>query len=226
MTAIDISTTAYYTDPTDATKFIAEFQPADPAYNNIIGGLFSFPCTIGTLNTATSTFPTFQAAIDYFVSLNGALLPGLIDTWLGTTGSTVGNVYRQLNLFEYLAIGAASKAYEGTTLRAAAFPVIKSATVSTGVAVFNLTADGLSTGAALFPNGVIVDSVQVSVSDATAIYPASWAFSNSNKTLTVTANKAGSTNVLLNLLGGLTSVLGAPTAAPNGTSVKLTVYGY
>lgn len=109
------------------------------------------------------------------------------------------------------------QAYEGTTQRTGTFPIFKSVTVSGGTAVFNLTSDGTSGGTALFPNGVIADSVNATVSDATASYQMSWAFSNSNKTLTVTANKLTTANIL-------TGVLGQATA--NGSVVKLSVWGY
>lgn len=108
-------------------------------------------------------------------------------------------------------------AYEGTTNRTNAFPVFKSATVSSGTAVFNLTTDGTSGGTALFPNGVIADSVSPSVSDATASYQMAWVFTNANKTLTVTANKLTTANILTGLLG---------QAAANAAVVKLSVWGY
>lgn len=107
--------------------------------------------------------------------------------------------------------------YEGITGRSGSFPIFKSVTVGSGVAVFHLTADGTSTGTALFPNGVIADSVNATVSDATASYQMSWAFSNSNKTLTVTANKLTTSNILTGILG---------QAAANSASVKLSVWGY
>lgn len=115
------------------------------------------------------------------------------------------------------------QAYEGTAQRLGAFPIIKSASVTSGVAVFHLTVDGLSTGAALFQNGIIQDSILLSVNDSSALYPMSWAFSNSNKTVTVTTNKASPSGVIT-LLG--LNLLGAPVAAANGSVVKLIVYGY
>lgn len=107
--------------------------------------------------------------------------------------------------------------YEGTTQRTSSFPIFKSVTVASGVAVFNLTSDGTAGGTALFPNAVIQDSVNVSVSDATASYQMGWAFTNSNKTLTVTTNKLTTANILTGILGQATG---------NGSVVKLTVWGY
>lgn len=109
------------------------------------------------------------------------------------------------------------KAYEGTTLRSGAFPIFKSATVSSGVAVVNLTDDGTSSGNALCTNGIIADSVNPIVSDATASYQMSWAFSNSNKTLTITANKLTTANILTGLLG---------QAAANSAVVKIGAWCY
>lgn len=107
--------------------------------------------------------------------------------------------------------------YEGTTQRLISFPVFKSATVASNVAVFNLTSDGTSGGTALFPNGVIQDSVGAIVNDALASYQMSWIFSNSNKTLTVTANKLGTANLVSGILGQI---------AANGAVIKLTIWGY
>lgn len=109
------------------------------------------------------------------------------------------------------------KVFEGTTQRLAAFPIFKSVTVGSGVAVFHLTDSGLSGGNALFPNGVIADSVNAFVSDALASYQMSYAFSNSNKTLTVTANKLTTANILTGILG---------QSSANGAVVKLSVWGY
>lgn len=108
-------------------------------------------------------------------------------------------------------------AYEGTTQRTNAFPIFKSATVSSGTAVLNLTADGTSGGTALCTNGVIQDSVGLTVNDATASYQMAYAFSNSNKTLTVTTNKLTTANILTGILG---------QSAANGSVVKLTVWCY
>lgn len=108
-------------------------------------------------------------------------------------------------------------AYEGTTQHYGAFAIIKSATVSSGTVAFNLTADGTSGGTALCTNGVIQDSVNVSVNDASAAYQMSWAFSNSNKTLTVTSNKFTTANLLSGILG---------QAQANGAVVKLQVWCY
>lgn len=109
------------------------------------------------------------------------------------------------------------KAVEGTTIRSGAFPIFKTVTVSSGSGVMHLTADGLSTGTPLFPNGIIADSVNVIVSDSAAAYQMSWALSNSNKTVTVTANKLTTSNILTGILG---------QAQANSAVIKLSVWGY
>lgn len=108
-----------------------------------------------------------------------------------------------------------TKAYNGTTAKTGYFPVVKSAAVSSGTAVFHLTSDGTSSGTALYST-VDQDSVNVLVNDATASYQYGWVFSNSNKTLTVTVNKFTTANILSGILG---------QAAANGSVVKLTVWG-
>lgn len=108
-------------------------------------------------------------------------------------------------------------AYQGITQRLGAFPIFKSATASSGVAIFYLTNDGTSTGTSLFPNGIIDESVNLFVSDSTASFQMSYAMSNSNKTLTVTVNKLTTANILTGILG---------QASGNGSVVKLTVWGY
>lgn len=114
------------------------------------------------------------------------------------------------------AAASGGKGVSGTTVKTGYFPVIKSATVASGVAVFNFTTDGTSTGAALFANGPDMDSLQLSVNDATASYQMGWAWSNSNKTLTVTANKLTTANILTGLLG---------QTAANSAVVRVSCFG-
>lgn len=109
-----------------------------------------------------------------------------------------------------------TKVYFGTTPHTDAIMYTSSATVASGVAVFNITDTGLSGGNPLFPNGPNADSLNCFVSDATASYQMSGAWSNSNKTLTVTANKLTTSNILTGILG---------QAAANGSVVRTTVWG-
>lgn len=105
--------------------------------------------------------------------------------------------------------------YENTTSRPAFF-IYKQSTVASGVAVYQLTADNTSTGTALCSNPIAA-SVSPVVNDATASYQFGWAFSNSNKTLTVTANKLSTANILTGLLG---------QTSANGSTVNLSVACY
>lgn len=98
-------------------------------------------------------------------------------------------------------VSALGKLVSGTTVKAGAFPVTKSGTVGSGTIALHFTADGTSGGAALWPNGPDQDSVQVTVNDALASYQCGWAWSNTNKTLTVTANKLTTSNILTGVLG-------------------------
>ena len=113
------------------------------------------------------------------------------------------------------------KAWEDLTLRAGIFPVFKSATASGGTATFHLTTDGLSNGAALCA-GTIAGSTRVTISDAAELYTTAWAYSNGNKTVTATVNKASSSFVQLL---GLT-VLGSVTPAADGLPVYMSVMCY
>lgn len=126
-------------------------------------------------------------------------------TYFSGDGSALTNIPVQL------------KAYQGTTLRSGSFPIFKSATVSSGTAVFNLTNDATSTGTSLFPNGIINESINLLVSDATASYQMAYALTNSNKTLTVTANKLGTANILTGVLGQIQA---------NGAVITLQIWGY
>lgn len=83
--------------------------------------------------------------------------------------------------------------------------------------MFNLTNDGTSGGTALCANGPITASVNPIVNDATAAYQMSWAWSNSNKTLTITANKLTTANILTGILG---------QAAANSASVNVAIACY
>lgn len=114
--------------------------------------------------------------------------------------------------------------YDGTTLRLNPIWYINSATTNaSGVAVFQLTNDGTSTGTAIFPNGVLIKSVSPTPNDSTTFFGYSWgALTNSGKTLSITVTK--SATPLLSLLG--INILGAPIAAVSGVSVNVVVMGY
>jgi len=108
------------------------------------------------------------------------------------------------------------KVYAGTALKANPILYTSMGTVSGGSVVFNLTNDGLSTGTPLFPNGPIVGSLNAFVSDAAASYQMAATWSNSNKTVTITANKLTTSNILTGVLG---------QAAANSAVVYMNVWG-
>lgn len=87
-----------------------------------------------------------------------------------------------------------------------------------GTATMNLTTDGTATGTALFIN---LNNVQVTVNEATTVWPCSFTVSANKKVLTLTVNKAATP--LLSLLG--LNILAAPTAAPIGTVVQVLATG-
>jgi hypothetical protein len=106
--------------------------------------------------------------------------------------------------------------YSGTTAKSSPVLYTASATVSSGVAVFNLTDNGAAGGNPLFPNGPITASLNCFVSDSAASYQMAGAWSNSNKTLTVTTNKLGTASLLTGILGQV---------AGNGAVVNVQVWG-
>lgn len=140
---------------------------------------------------------------------------------LTSTGSAGAATYNSttgvINVPNY-GLAAPQTAIVGVTPKTGSYRLYQSFTVTTaGTAVFQLTADGTSTGTALFPTEVFTDSVQPIVNDATSSYQFSWALTNSNKTLTVTINKLTTANILTGILG--------QAAAPVGTVVKVMVEG-
>lgn len=175
--------------------------------------LLAGKASTSSVNTLASTIADLSAFNLTSFMLNQAST-SLLDATTTYNGFMSSSDKIKLNA---LSTSTVSQAYEGTTQRLNAFPIFKSATISSGVAVFNLTTDGTSGGAALCTNGVIQDSVNVTFNDSTSSYQQSWAFSNANKTLTVTANKFTTANILSGILG---------QAAANSSVAKLTVWCY
>lgn len=177
--------------------------------------------------TSSSTFNGLSNTVSSLSSAVAAIAPPLnIAVFMGNNASTSPYVASSTqNGFMSSAMATKVAAlstttnvsYEGTTQHINSFPIFKSATVSSGTAVFNMTTDGTSGATSLCTNGVIQDSVNPSVNDATASYQMSWAWSNSNKTLTVTANKLTTSNILTGILG---------QAAANAAVVKVSVWCY
>lgn len=94
------------------------------------------------------------------------------------------------------------------------------ATISSGVAVIYLTDDGLVTGNALFST---VDYVHLDFTSNDPNFGKSYAITNSNKTLTITAVKQAFTGITLLSTPILGSV--ALAAAANGTTLSVLVQG-
>lgn len=112
--------------------------------------------------------------------------------------------------------GVNAKYYAGAVQKTQPIVVTKSATVSSGTAVFHFTSDGTSTGTTLFPNGPDLNSIVPYVNDASASYQFGWVWTNSNKTLTITTNKLTTANILSGILG---------QTAANGSACTVTVWG-
>lgn len=174
--------------------------------------------TVGALSSTVSGHTSSLSGINSVMSDISLNLYGSSTNMTAQAASTTNGLITQAQSDKIDAMSSnTGSAYEGVTKRSNAFPIFKSATVASGVAVVHLTADGNSGGTALCTNGVIQDSVSPTVSDAAASYQMSWAFTNSNKTLTVTANKLTTSNILTGVLG---------QAQANGSVVKVSVWCY
>lgn len=192
------------------------------------GGVTSFNSRTGAVSPATNDYTydqvTETSTNKHYTSTEKTKLSGIASS--ATANDTDANLKARANhtgtqtASTISDFGAASRAaaqmYSETTQKLGAFPIVKSATVSSGVAVFHLTADGTSGGTALFSNGPVLKSPQLIVNDAAASYQFGWVWSNSNKTLTVTTNKLSTANILTGVLG---------QTAANGSEVDLTVWG-
>lgn len=155
------------------------------------------------LTSMRSLMSTLSSSLS---SLAATVPPAQVNSdWSATSG--VANILNKPSIMTV---------FNGTTAISNPKLFTASATVSGGVATFYLTANGTSSGTALFPNGPITPSLNYFVNDATASYQMSAVWSNSNKTLTVTTNKLGTANILTGILGQV---------AANGAVVNITVLG-
>lgn len=190
-------------------KVFAQSYPTESCVASISSSspLAMASCTSGIPipegNTAARSFLLGVATIRY--NTDTALLE------YSTTGSSWASLQTSIN-----------QAFEGTTQRLNPILINKTAAVADGAgnAVFNITNDGTSTGTSLCPNGVMLNSPNLSVNDAAAPYQFGWTWSNSNKTLTVLVQKASGLAVLTFTL------LGIPAPVPNGTNVNTTIICY
>lgn len=173
------------------------------AINGVVGGADSFHDTLVEIQNIMNSDETTAAALMTTVS-------GKVDKITGKGLST--NDYTTAEKTKLAGLSTVGKMISGITEKDNSFPYLNHATIASGACVFQLTADGTSTGAAIFPTGVDADSINFFVNDSGNVYTFSYVLSNSNKTLTVTAK-------IVNLLA-----LGLSNAA-NGTVVKLLCLG-
>lgn len=170
-------------------------------------GLFKIAQAADTFTNGVSSFPNDAA---YLTS--AALASYVTSTALSAALSSYAT---------NSALAAKPDVYFGTTKQTAPKFYAGSFTViSAGTAVFNLTSDGTPSGTALMtlPN---LTSLNIWVNDVASQYQTSAALSNSNKTLTITINKAGF--VTVGLIG--LTILATPVAAPIGTVVNVQIWG-
>lgn len=170
------------------------------------GSLGAFPGTgeTGKIYVDTGSNKTYRWSGSVYVEISAS--PGSTDSV--TEGST--NKY-----FTDARARAAVRHYSETTLKTGSFWITKEATAGASSVVVHLTDDGTSGGAALFPNGPDLKSIQCTAVEGTnlisfgAVTP-----SNSNKTLTIALSK-------------LASVLGLLTLgqSASGTAVRIAVCG-
>lgn len=99
---------------------------------------------------------------------------------------------------------------------------IETATVTSGNAVFNLTADRTSTGTAIC-SSVFSDSIQTQLVDPTAAYAQGVPVITSSKSISIPVTKQSFTGVVVATISVLGSVSFA--AAPNGVVVKFRCVG-
>lgn len=107
--------------------------------------------------------------------------------------------------------------YQNTTLKTSIISVYQSSEVSSGVAVFQLTTDGISTGTSIFQNEIFPESIHFYVNDATSAYQFGWELTNDDKTLIVTVNKLGSADIATGVL--------SQVSAPDATVVNFSAKG-
>lgn len=203
-----------------ASPTVADIAPAGPPnpmevlaiqqLNTIVTGKLDIPTgttsqamrgngTVGTLPVSAITGLAAVATSGNYTDISGK--PSLAT--VATSGS-----YNDLSNKPAVQVTV----YNGTSQVSNPIFWAGTANVTSGTATYQLTADGLSTGTALCPTGPKADTLNYLVSDSAAAYQMSYAFSNSNKTLTITVNKLTTANILTGVLG--------QSAAPNGTTVK------
>lgn len=113
-------------------------------------------------------------------------------------------------------------AQNGTPVTGDIVEWIQSTTTTSGIATFNLTTDGTSTGPAICTT-IFPDSIQTNFIDSSGVYAPGLAVITSNKSVGIPFTKQGFSGVTLigiNVLGSVTM-----GAIPNGVTVKVMLVG-
>lgn len=111
--------------------------------------------------------------------------------------------------------------YLGSTVKTGVKMLAGQVITTGGVATYYLTDTGGAGGSALFAN-VYGETLDFEVNDSVNSYRYSWSLSGDRKTLTVTVTRSAPTGLIALLGLNLTS---APVPTPNGTAVRMTVWG-
>lgn len=170
---------------------------------------------------SANIYSTLAAAEADFLSVVPAATVTTFNSIFGTS-NTVGNIVTIDTETQNAINGSTFPVYNGSGAAIGGVgEYVNTVNVSGGAgnATFYLTHDGTATGTALFPNAV--DFVKAEISDNTKGYNYSYALTNSNRTLTVTANYFAPVTIL-----GISVLLATTTAAANGISVNILVKGH
>lgn len=178
--------------------------------------------TSGALSTALASYATSASVTSGLAGKQSTIATGSTSQYLrgdGTLATFPSIPSAQVNADWSASSGVTQvlnkpKSYNGTTLRTAPVEYTNSGSFSSGSVVFYLTSDGTSTGTALFPTAI--DTVNITINGTSGnLYTASYALTNSNKTLTITGTQISSIIGLLTL-----------ASAANGVNVNVWVKGY
>lgn len=207
---------------TDASVYFMVTNGSDP----IIQGYAEFPsgsyATEDAFNTAmknsivtwgdNNSFPNIVAS-DVF-NLKPILAP------IATSGSFSDLGGKPTSLSGYgIADGFSGQYWHNGALQSSLKHITFSGTTTSGTVVFYLTNDGTSGGSALCSS--TPKSISVRANDPSNTFGLGYAVTNSNKTLTVTANARSFSSTSILGIGVLGS--SSLTAAANGTAIDVAV---
>lgn len=96
MAAVDFVVDGYFSNISDPTQFYVDINISDIDQQFVLQQLYSFNFTVGPSNFPARTFPDINTAISWLFSNLSSYFLSSVDTWRGTTGSTLGTVYRSL----------------------------------------------------------------------------------------------------------------------------------